>query len=43
MIDEGLIGKSAGKIFYSDLDPGERSLLSMGEGAEIMWESERRA
>ena len=36
-----VIGKSAGKICYSNFDPSERSLSSIVEGAEIMWESGR--
>jgi hypothetical protein len=43
MIDEGMIGKSAGKICYTNLDHHDVALSSILEGAEIMWESGRSA
>ncbi len=43
MVDERRIGKSAGKICYTNLNHHDVSLSSILEGAEIMWESGRSA
>lgn len=43
MMDKGVIGKSAGKICYSDLDSQGGPHSTIVEGAEIMWESGRSA